>query len=400
MLTPDEIDAARARIRDYVIETPCTYSERLSQLVGCELYLKLENLQVTGSFKDRGAFNKLLQLTPAQRAAGVIAASAGNHAQGVAHAARLLGIEAVIVMPETAPLAKIRGTEEYQARVVLQGAGFDATLATAHHLAREHGYTFIHAFDDEAVIAGQGTIGREIADQVPEADLVVVPVGGGGLIGGIAMALKALRPGVRVIGVEAECVPAMRHSLEIGRAEAVTAVSTLADGIAVARVGELTLPLAQRYVDAVVTVEEEEIAAGIMTLLEREKTLAEGGGVVGLSALLRGKIAEVAGRTAVVVISGGNLDMTLLARIVERGLETDGRLARLEVVVPDRPGSIAELARAVADQGANIFDISQTRSITEVGLGEMEVELVLETRGWAHVREIRRALASMGLAVK
>lgn len=400
MLSINDIEAARERIRERIIETPCTYSESLSRLTGCSVYLKFENLQVTGSFKDRGALNKLLQLTDEQCAAGVIAASAGNHAQGVAYVAQLLGVRAVIVMPETAPLSKIRGTESFGAEVVLHGTNFEQTLARAQQLQQQHGYVFVHAFNDTDVIAGQGTIGLEIVEQVPEPDMVVVPVGGGGLIAGVATALRARYPAIRVVGVEMEGLPAMLRSLRAGRVETLEPVSTLADGIAVARVGELTFPLVQQYVEQVVVVNEEETAAAIMTLLEQEKTLAEGAGAVGFAALQRGRIPETEGRRVVVVISGGNLDMTLLARIVDRGMESDGRLARLRVVVPDKPGSIARLAEIVSGLGANIFDISQTRFVSDVKLGETEVELYLETRDWDHVRTIVAAIRTDGLVVK
>lgn len=398
--TLSAIRKARERLRDAVYLTPCARSDVLSRLLGCELYLKLENLQVTGSFKERGALNKILQLDARQRAAGVIAASAGNHAQGVAHAARLSGIRATIVMPETTPLAKLQSTRSYGADVVLSGTGYDQAYEKAVELQREHGYTFVHAFDDEDVIAGQGTIGLELLEQVPDMEVVLVPVGGGGLIGGIALAIGNSAPAVRVIGVEAERMPAMQASVAAGRVTPLRPANSIADGISVARVGELTFPLVQAWVDSIVTVAEEEIARAILTLLERKKTLAEGSGAVGLAALLAGRITGVEGRKVVVVVSGGNIDMTMLSRILERGLEQDGRLARLKVVVPDTPGSIAALAGHIAALDANILSISQNRSITEVELGETEVELVLETRGRDHVEAVTRLLRGRGLAVK
>jgi threonine dehydratase len=400
LVTLADIQAARQRIADAIFTTPCARAEILSELIGCEVFLKLENLQMTGSFKERGSLNKILQLTPEQKAAGVITASAGNHAQGVAHAAKLCGIPAVIVMPETAPLAKIRGTREFGAEIVLHGSGYDEAYEKALQLQASEGYTFIHAFDDPQVIAGQGTIGLELLEQVPEMDVVVVPVGGGGLIAGIATAIKALRPEVRMIGVEAARMPAMQQSITAGEIQQLQGANTLADGIAVARVGQHTLPIVDQTVSDIVTVNEEEIATAIMLLLEREKTLAEGAGATGFAALYSKRIRDIAGKKVVVIISGGNIDLTLLAKILERGMEFDGRLARLKVIAPDRPRSIAAIAALLAEQHAGILQISQNRSVSEVKLEETEVELLLETRGLDHVEEIRQALREEGFAVK
>jgi len=394
------IEEAREKIREHIILSPCTYSESLSKLCGCELYLKLENLQITGSFKERGALNKLLSLTGEQKAAGVIAASAGNHAQGVAHAARLLGINATIVMPETTPLSKIRGTRELGAEIVLHGSGYDEAFDKALELQQRCGYTLVHAFDDPLIIAGQGTIGLEIMEQLPDVDLVVVPVGGGGLISGIASAIKVKAPHVDIIGVEAERMAAMKTSMDAGQITRLPMANTIADGISVARVGEYTLPLVKALVSHIVTVSEEEIAAGIMTLLEREKSLAEGAGAAGFAALLHRHIEGLAGSRVVAVISGGNIDMTRLSHILERGLELDGRLAHLKVVVPDRPASIAELAAVIATHHANIEHITQNRSAVEVALEETELELMLQTRGMEHVREIMGSLRALGYRVK
>ena len=341
MITLTNIETARRRIRDHIYLSPCAYTETLSRMTGCRLFLKLENLQMTGSFKERGALNKMLSLTETQRAAGVIAASAGNHAQGVARAAQILGSKAIIVMPETTPLAKIRGTQELGAEIVLYGSGYDEAFGKAQELQQERSYTFIHAFDDPLVIAGQGTIGLELLEQVPGLDVVIVPIGGGGLIAGIATAIKAQHPEVRLIGVETTRLPAMKVCLEIGQVQTLLAAKTLADGISVARVGEHTFPIVKQYVEAIATVSEEEIANAILILLEREKTLVEGAGAVGFAALYQRKIVGIKGKNVVIVLSGGNIDMTLLSRIIERGLEIDGRLARIRVIVPDMPGSIA-----------------------------------------------------------
>jgi threonine dehydratase len=393
------VEQARERIGEHVILTPCTYSETLSRLCGCEIYLKLENLQLTGSFKDRGALNKLLSLTAGQREAGVIAASAGNHAQGVAHAARLLGIPATIVMPETTPLGKLRGTEELGAKIVLHGGGYDEAFDKACELQQQYGYTLVHAFDDPLIIAGQGTIGLELLEQLPDADAVVVPVGGGGLIGGIASAIKARAPGVKVIGVEAERMAAMKRSVDAGEVTPLPMANTIADGISVARVGQTTLRLVQSLVDDIVTVSEEEIAAAILTLLEREKSLAEGAGVAGFAALLHHHLLGLQGKKVVAVISGGNIDMTRLSHIIERGLELDGRLTTVRVIAPDKPASIAQLASLVASHHANIEQIGQSRTAAEVELEQTVLLLKLQTRGRAHTEEIVNAISGHGFTV-
>jgi threonine dehydratase len=400
MVTLADIQKARSRIGDAIYQSPCAHSETLSRITGCDLYLKLENLQMTGSFKDRGALNKILQLDEQQKAAGVITASAGNHAQGVAHAARLCGIRATIVMPETTPLAKLRGTRELGAAIVLAGSCYDEAYEKACELQQSLGYTFIHAFDDPAIIAGQGTIGLELLEQVPALEAVIVPIGGGGLISGIATAIRESRPEVEIFGVEAERLPAMKTSVAAQRVIPLRTANTIADGISVARVGERTLPIVTQRVAEIVTVSEEEIAAAIMILLEREKTLAEGAGAVGFAALMQQRLPSVKGKKVVVVISGGNIDMTMLSRILERGLESDGRLSYVTVVVPDKPDSIARLTTLIARQDANILHITQNRHAGEVQLEETEVELTLETRGHAHVQKIIEALVQNGIQVK
>lgn len=396
MMDSQAIEQARQRIGKHIVTTPCAWSESLSRLCECKLYLKLENLQLTGSFKERGALNKLLSLNDAEKAAGVIAASAGNHAQGVAHAARLLDIRATIVMPETTPLAKIRGTRELGAEIILHGGGYDEAFDRACELQRQHGYTLVHAFDDPLVIAGQGTIGLEIAEQLPDVEAVVVPIGGGGLISGIATAIHAWKPEVDIIGVEAARMAAMKTSIAAGRVTPLPMANTLADGISVAKVGELTLPIVHNLVRDIVTVNEEEIASGVMTLLEREKSLAEGAGAAGFAALLHRHIPAITGKKVVAVISGGNIDLTRLSHIIERGLEQDGRLVRLKIIVPDKPDSIADLAAVVAEQQANIESIAQNRYAGEVGLEETELELLLQTRGSEHITALVRAIREHG----
>ena len=401
MVQLTDIQAARERIGDSIFVTPCARAEILSELIGCEVFLKLENLQMTGSFKERGALNKILQLSDEQRKAGVIAASAGNHAQGVARAASLFQIPALIVMPETTPLAKIRGTKQFGAQIMLHGGSYDEAYQKANELQSSKGYTFIHAFDDPQIIAGQGTIGLELLEQVPDLDVVVVPVGGGGLISGIAIAIKEQRPGVRIVGVETASMPAMQQSITNGCIQPMQGGTyTLADGIAVAKVGQHTQPIVNSYVDEIITVSEEDIATAIMLLLEREKTLVEGAGATGFAALHSKRIKDVADKKIAIVISGGNIDLVLLSRILERGMESDGRLARLKVIVPDRPRSIAQVASLVAEQHAGILQISQNRSVSEVKLQETELELLLETRGLDHVEDIVQVLRGAGFMLR
>ena len=391
------IREAAATIAGFVHRTPLLGSAAFSELAGADVFLKLENLQKTGSFKVRGAFNRLARLDAAARRRGVICASAGNHAQGVALAGARLGIPVTVVMPETAPTTKVVATRGYGAEVVLHGDGYDGAYDMACRLADERGLTFIHAFDDPLVVAGQGTVGLEILEDLPDVDTVVVPVGGGGLIAGIAIALKALKPGVRVVGVQPQEAPALARAFVTGRLEPVERARTIADGLAVKTPREMTFHLIRRFVDAMVTVSEEEIARAILLLLERAKLVAEGAGAAALAALLYGKVPG-AGRVAV-VISGGNIDVNLLARIIERGLLEDGRLIRLRTLVADRPGSLQALLKVIADCGGNILAVYHDRLRHEVALGETEVELIIETRDAGHVDEIRRALGRHGYTV-
>lgn len=399
-LTLADIHKARQRLGDNIYMTPCTRSETLSQMLGCELFLKLENLQMTGSFKERGALNKILQLNAQQKRAGIITASAGNHAQAVAYAAQKCHTQAIIVMPETTPLAKIQGTRKFGASIILHGSSYDEAYERAATLQKHHGYTFIHAFDDIDVIAGQGTIGLEILEQVPNADVVVVPVGGGGLIAGIAMAIMSIQPEVRIVGVEPDHMPAMINSIAAGKVNPIPSAYTLADGIAVAKVGQYTLPLVQRYVTGIVTVTEEEIAHAIMTLLEHEKTLAEGAGAVSFAALVNQHINHLENKTVVAIISGGNIDMTMLDRILERGLERDGRLSRIKIIAPDKPDSIPQLASLIAQEHANILEIIRDRASSNVAPGEAEIEVLLETRGAEHVDVITQSLRQHNFTLK
>lgn len=390
-----DIEAARERIGDYVYYSPLARSETLSQISGAQLYLKLENLQMTGSFKDRGAFNKVLQLDAAERARGVVAASAGNHAQAVAYLSQRLGIAATIAMPENAPLTKVANTRRYGAEVVLWGATYQDAYDKALAIQQQRGATLIHAFDDAEVIAGQGTIGLELLEQAPKLEAVVVPVGGGGLIAGIAVALKEQNPNIAVIGVEAAAFPSARLSLAQDRVVAAGQVASLADGIAVKQVGAVPFELMRRYVDEVVCVEEEEIARAILTLLEIEKTVAEGAGAVALAAMLEGKVS-LAGKRVAAIVSGGNIDVNKLARIIEHGLVKDGRRIRLSVQVPDRPGSLELVTGAIAKQKANVLEVYHERSFPGGPVDSSEVFFTLVTRGRDHAEELIGALAAQG----
>jgi threonine dehydratase len=391
MITFVDIEEARERIQSQIYLSPFPYSETISGLTGNRVFFKLENLQMTGSFKERGALNRLLTLTPDEAKRGVIAASAGNHGMAVAFHSRRLDISATIVMPLHAPLIKVSRVRQYGAEIVLHGADYDEAFAEAHRLAREKGLTSIHAFNDPWVVAGQGTIGLELYEQNPDLDAVVVPVGGGGLIGGIALVLKTLNRKIRVIGVQAESVPSMKAALEKGRPIRLPPATTIADGIAVRAVGDMPLALVNKYVDDIVTVSEGEIANAVLLLLEIEKTVAEGAAAVSLAALMN-KRTVLTDRNVGLVISGGNIDMNLISRILEKGLIQDGRLGRLSVVISDRPGALARLAQRIADSGANILQISQSRGFGQIAIGETEVELILETTGPDHIEKLCQEL--------
>lgn len=390
-VTLERVQAARARLSGRVLSTPCRQSFRLSERLGNPVYLKLESQHPTGSFKERGACNRLLLLSEAESARGVIAASAGNHAQAVARHAAALGIRATVVMPETTPLVKATAARRLGAEVVLHGQSYDEAAEHALELAREQGLTLIHPFDDPEVIAGQGTLALELLEQLPNLGAVVVPVGGGGLIAGVGVALKALAPAVRVYGVESRSFPGMKRAIEESSPPSILGGKSIADGIAVRRVGQLTRSIVARTVDDVVLVDEEEIAEAILFLLEAEKTVAEGAGAVGVAALLHERIAPGAGATAVIV-SGGNIDVNLMSRVIERGLVKSGRTARFRVVLPDVAGALAELAGVVAKLRANILQIEHDRAFAGVELGQTLVELVVETRGHEHVEELRSEL--------
>jgi threonine dehydratase len=398
MLRLSDIEAARGRIRDVVYLSPCAHSRVLSERLGCELYLKLENLQMTGSFKERGASNKLALLTPEQRAAGVVCASAGNHAQGVAFHARRLGIAATIVMPLGTPLVKIGATRELEAQVVLHGSNYDEACAEALRLHAERGGTFIHGFDDLDVMAGQGTIGLELLEQVPQLDVVIAPIGGGGLISGLAVALKERAPHVRVYGVQSAAVPSMVAARATGAPVEVDSRRTIADGIAVKRVGDHCFAVCQRYLDGIVSVDEETIAEAVLLLLEREKTLAEGAGAAALAGLLSGRVPDLQGRNVCAILSGGNIDVNLMARVIDRGLWRSGRLVRLRCIINDVPGALSTLLAIVASKQANVLEIEHERVADGLELGQTAVEILLESRGFSHVEELEAELDAAGVA--
>jgi len=389
---------ARADSADAVRNTPLLHSLTLSELSGVETWLKFENLQMTGSFKERGALFKLLSLTEEERTCGVLAASAGNHALGLSYHAQRLHVPCTIVMPETTPLVKTKYTRAYGAHVILRGRDYHEAYLYAAGLAEQEKRVFVHPFDDPVVIAGQGVIGLEILESAPDLDAVIVPVGGGGLAAGVALALKQSGFRGRLVGVQTEALPGMVRALDTGQPVELPPRPTIADGIAVRQVGQITLRLAQQYLDTVVTVDEEEIANAVLLLLEIEKTVAEGAAAAPLAALLNRDLG-LAGKKAALVISGGNIDVNILARVIDRGLMRDGRLARFQVPIDDRPGSLAALGSAVASCGANILQVEHRRHDITTPVGLVTVELLLETRGRDHIEEISACLRSNGYKV-
>jgi threonine dehydratase len=397
MVTLSDIQGAMGRIRDSIYLSPCAYSETFSRLTGNSVYLKLDNLQKTGAFKERGALNKLLSLTEQERSRGVIAASAGNHAQGVAYHAGKRGIHAQICMPLTTPLIKVSSTRGYGAEVVLHGANYDEAFHEAEKRSHEQCLTLVHAFDDDLVIAGQGTLGMELLQQHADLEAVIVPIGGGGLIGGLACAVKEVAPKVRIVGVQTSRLPSMKVAIAEGKPVTLTPAATVADGIAVRRAGDRTLPLVQKYVDDIVTVDEEEIANAVLLLLEREKTLAEGAGAAAIAALINHKV-PFTGKKVAVMVCGGNIDVTLLSRIIERGLVKDGRLVRLRVHLPDYPGALHKVTGILAQHRANIVETSYDRAYYGVNLGDTAIDITMETRGADHIAELLSALGAAGYA--
>ena len=390
MISLEMLYDAQRVLRDVARLTPVFSAPK----IGENIYIKAENQQLTGSFKLRGAFNKIHSLTPEEKAKGVIACSAGNHAQGVALSATRNGIKSVICMPEGAPLSKVEATKAYGAEVVLVPGVYDDAHDKAVELAEEYGYTFAHPFDDEYVIAGQGTIGLEILQQLPDVDTVVVPIGGGGLISGVAYAIKAIRPECKVIGVQAAGAPSMYTSRKNGKITKLDSVSTIADGIAVKEPGELTFELCQKYVDDIVTVTEDEIATAILALMEGQKTVAEGAGATSVAAAMFKKF-DTSGKV-VCVVSGGNIDVNILSRVITKGLTKSGRITEITTKVLDKPGQLINLLQVVAQTGANIMSVSHEREAEKSEINSCVVSMLLETRNPAHVAEIKGALQSKG----
>jgi threonine dehydratase len=387
------IHEAHERIKDVIVNTPFSHAPRLSQESGCEVYLKKENLQVTGAFKIRGAYNKIASLSEEERARGVIAASAGNHAQGVAMAAQMFGAKALIVMPESTPLTKINGVSYYGAEVILAGANYDEAYAYAARYGEEHAMVFVHPFADEAVMAGQGTIALEMLECDSALDAIIIPVGGGGLISGMASAIKALAPHIRVIGVGAAGAPAMRESYEAKKPIDSSGVRTIADGIAVRDTSPITLSHILETVDEFISVDDEEIANAILFLLERQKLVVEGAGAAGVAAILHHKLEHLHGKRVGIVLSGGNMDVTLLSIIIEKGLIKSGRKMKLTVTLIDKPGTLMQLTRMLQDLNANIVHIEYDRTSTSLAYGDANVTIHLETKGKAHQDQIRTLLS-------
>ncbi|MEY3002453.1 MAG: threonine dehydratase [Pseudomonadota bacterium] len=400
MLDLKSIKKAYERVLDVAHRTPFSYAPILSQLSGYEVYLKKENLQRTGAFKLRGAFNKIASLVDAGEKNGVVAASAGNHAQGVAFSAKYFGIEATIVMPESTPLTKVLGVKEFGANVILHGSNYDEAYAYGVEYGKKNGSTFVHPFADDEVMSGQGTIALEMFEEVEDLDAIIVPVGGGGLISGIAVASKALRPACKVIAVSAAGAPAMKESYEAKKAIDSTTVRTIADGIAVRDTSPITLEKILQNVDLFETVGEDEIAAAILFLLERQKVLVEGAGAVGVAALLHGNIQLPKGAKVGVVLSGGNIDVTMLSLIIEKGLMKSARKMKLIVTLVDKPGALQSFTAILTNIGANIVQIGYDRTSIDLEFGDAHVSVSLETKGVEHQEEIRKQLKAGGFSFR
>lgn len=396
MVTLDKIYHAAFVLKQVARRTDMIHSPTLS--CGFSLYLKTENLQLTGSFKLRGAYYKISQLTPEQRSAGIIACSAGNHAQGVALAASRMGIRSVVCMPDGAPISKVEATKALGAEVCLVKGAYDDAYNYAVQLQHETGMTFIHPFNDDEVIAGQGTIGLEILDQLADVDAVICPVGGGGLISGVAYAIKHLNPGVRVYGVQAENAPSMAESLRAGEPVTLDAVPTFADGIAVKHPGETTFDIVRDHVDQIVTVSEDEIAAAILALIEKQKLIAEGAGAVSVAAAMFGKL-PLAGKKVVCIVSGGNIDVNILSRVITRGLVTAGRNATLQIALEDKPGQLLGVSQIVSECGANVVSVHHERSDANMAITSCFLKLGMETRDFEQIEEIRRKLTQAGFKI-
>ena len=393
MLTIDNVYRASNALKGVIRKTDVIYAPKLC--ANSQLYLKTENLQVTGSFKVRGAYYKMTRLSKEEKERGVIACSAGNHAQGVALAAQKNGIKSVICLPDGAPISKVEATKSYGAEVCLVEGVYDDAYNRALQLRDEKGYTFIHPFNDEDVIAGQGTIALELIEQLPDLDVVIVPIGGGGLISGIAYTIKTVNPRVKVYGVQAAGAPSMKNSVEHGVQEELENVSTIADGIAVKKPGDLTYEICKNYVDEIVTVTDDEISAAILALMEQHKLVTEGAGAVAVAAAMFGKV-DIEGKKAVCVLSGGNIDVTILSRVIKRGLLMSGRSYQLTVELVDKPGQLKNVSRIIADLGGNVISVHHERANEGSDVNGCYLRIVLETRNFAHIEEIKKALTDFG----
>lgn len=396
MVTLDKIYHAHYVLKDAIRETDVIYSPTISQQCGAEVYLKTENLQITGSFKVRGAYYKISQLSQEEKANGVIACSAGNHAQGVALASKKFGIKSIICMPDGAPISKVEATKSYGAEVVLVPGVYDDAHNEAEKLKEKYGYTFIHPFDDEDVIAGQGTIGLEIINQVKDADAVVVPIGGGGLISGVAFAIKSLNPKIKVYGVQSNGAPSMLNSIEHNHIELLESVSTVADGIAVKEPGKLTFEICSKYVDKIVSVSDDQVSAAILALIEKQKMIAEGAGAVSLAAVMFDKIPDIKGKKVVCLISGGNIDVTILSRVINRGLLMGGRQCTLTVELMDKPGQLVGVSEIIAKCGGNVTAVLHERTNEGTAINGCYLKLQIETKDFEQIALIKSTLKNSG----
>lgn len=397
MLTLDRVYNASRVLNEVIRETDMIYAPNIRK--DANVYLKTENLQVTGSFKVRGSYYKISQLTDEEKAKGVIACSAGNHAQGVALAATKCGIKSLICLPEGAPISKVEATKKYGAEVCMVKGVYDDAYSKAIELRDEKGYSFIHPFDDPDVIAGQGTIGLEIMEQLPNADAVIVPIGGGGLIAGVAYTIKQINPNCKVYGVQAAGAPSMEQSIADGKIETLDKVQTIADGIAVKTPGNLTYDLVSKYVDGIVTVTDDEIALAILTLLEQHKLIAEGAGAVPVAAVLTGKIPNIEGKNVCCLVSGGNIDVTILSRVIERGLKMSGRTASITIALSDKPGQLSDVSGIIAKTGANVTSINYDSTDLDMNITDCYLRISVETRDFAHIIAIKNALKDAGFEV-
>ncbi len=393
MLSLDSVYRASYVLKNVIRKTDVIYAPKLKP--GAQLYLKTENLQITGSFKVRGSYYKMSKLTDEEKARGVIACSAGNHAQGVALSAQKNGIKAVICLPDGAPISKVEATKSYGAEVCLVEGVYDDAYKKALELRDEKGYTFIHPFNDEDVIAGQGTIALEVSEQIPDLDAIIVPIGGGGLISGIAYTMKMLNPNIKVYGVQAAGAPSMYNSVRDSKIEELESVSTIADGIAVKKPGDLTYELCTKYVDEIVTVTDDEISAAILALMEQHKLVTEGAGAVAVAAAMFGKV-NIENKKTVCVLSGGNIDVTILSRVIKRGLLMSGRTAQLMIELADKPGQLKNVSRIIADLGGNVISVHHERANEGSDVNGCYLRIILETRNFEHISQIKKALCDFG----